>query len=135
VTRESSGPIPNGIEKHIARQIVARRPRCLDSHQPERVTERRQARRYPVSVPVELQGGRGLTREVSTSGMFFETKQSLSPGSLVHFSLLLEHAHPRAPLRMECVGQIVRVEPRDDRLGVAAALLRFRFEPADQARS
>ena len=44
--------------------------------------ERRQALRFPITLPVELERGTGITRDISTSGVFFETDQVFRAGAL-----------------------------------------------------
>ncbi len=90
-------------------------------------TERRQATRYRVALPVELEEGIGQTRDVSALGVFFETDQSLSPGASVHVSLVFGSG-----LRVHCEGQVVRVQPLQGRVGVAAAFSSYRFEEYEQ---
>jgi hypothetical protein len=94
----------------------------------ESVADRRTARRYTVDLRVELSGGEGITRDVSSGGVFFETDQSLSPGAPLRFSMVLKHADP-VPLRLACEGEIVRVEWRDGKLGVAASITSQWLEP------
>ena len=91
--------------------------------------DRRQAPRIVVALPVELVSGKGVTRNVSISGAFFETDQSLSPGSSIGLSMLLEHVDPRGPLRLRCEGRVVRVEPRENKVRVAVAIEESRLEP------
>jgi hypothetical protein len=86
---------------------------------PERVAEKRQAQRYPLAVDMELQNGRGITHDVSTSGIFVEADSPFSPGSRIRFSLLFEQTLP-TPLRLDCEGKVIRVEPRNEKLGIAA---------------
>ena len=93
-------------------------------------SERRRARRYRLALPIELQAlGDGTTRDLSTTGVFFETGGSLVPGAAIKFSVLLEHADPGPPLRLVCEGDVVRVECRDERLGVGATISTFHFDP------
>ncbi len=96
--------------------------------------ERRQAARIATAIPVEIQGGRGTTRDVSTSGVFFETDLSLLPGEPITVYLILEHVSPAAPLRVRCEGRIVRVERRDGRRGVAVAASSYRLDLAGPQR-
>ena len=91
-------------------------------------TDRRQARRYRIAVPVELDHGTGLTRDISTSGIFFETDQSCSVGTTLSFSLVLEHADPGGPVRLQCQGEVVRVEQRESKVGVAVCFTAYRFD-------
>jgi len=78
---------------------------------------------------VELEGGSGITRDVSAFGVFFETDHPFTPGAPVSFSLLLEHGALDGPLRLHCQGQILRVERRRAKTGVAVAIDSVRFDP------
>jgi hypothetical protein len=89
-------------------------------------SDRRRATRYQVGLPVELQSGSGVTRDVSESGVYFETEQALAPGTSINFSLILGHADPEGPFRLQCKGAIVRVEQRDNKIGVAARITSYR---------
>ena len=94
-----------------------------------RVPDRRRAVRFPITVPVELDGGGGVTRDVSLSGVFFETEQWFAPGEPIRLTLVLERASPGQPVRLQCEGRVVRVERRQPelRLGVAVAIESYRF--------
>jgi len=91
-------------------------------------TERREALRLEVRLPVKLEDGDGWTRDVSASGVYFETDESFTPGAPIRFSLLLEHVY-LSPFRLECKGEIVRVERHEGTLGVAAAITAYRLLP------
>ena len=93
--------------------------------------DRRQAPRYPVGLSVDLGSQTGVTRDMSASGVFFETDAPLAPGAPITFSLVLKHAHPNAPILLRCEGEIIRVEARDGRIGVAAAITAHWLEPYD----
>ena len=93
--------------------------------------ERRQALCYRVSLPVELEHGSGETRDVSKSGVFFETDQPFTLGQMIRFSVMLAYAYRGTPLQLHCEGLIVRVEGRDGKVGVAVALSAFRLEPSE----
>jgi hypothetical protein len=91
-------------------------------------SERRQATRFKGRLPVELKNGTGLTRDFSTSGVYFETNQSLSRGEPIEFSMILEHTSLGPQIRLRCLGEIVRVVPIGEKTGVAAAIKSYRFE-------
>jgi PilZ domain len=95
-------------------------------------TDRRQARRYRVAIPVELEHGTGLTRDISASGVFFETDLSCRLGTTLSFSVVLEHADPGGPWRLHCQGEVVRVEQRDGKVGVAVCFTSYRFDLLEQ---
>lgn len=87
---------------------------------PEPANRRREPR-LAIGLPVELERGNGWTRDVSASGVYFETDRSLSVGAPIEFSLVLAHAEPTV-LRLQCVGRIVRMERQAGKVGVAATI-------------
>ena len=91
-------------------------------------TDRREAPRLDIRLGVKLEDGDGWTRDVSASGVYFETEAPLTVGAPIRFSMLLEHVYP-TPMRLECEGQIVRIERREGKLGVAAAMNSYRLIP------
>jgi hypothetical protein len=84
--------------------------------------ERRRSTRYPANLVVEMEEDRkGVTRNVSASGVFMEMRERPVVGEPVHFTLVLEHATPK-PIRLACVGNVLRVEPQSDGYGIAVAI-------------
>ena len=81
--------------------------------------DRRHAERYPVQIPVQLAQAPALTRDVSASGVYFETDHDLEPGTTLEFSFTLKNPDG-PPLLLSCKGEVVRVERRGAALGVAA---------------
>jgi hypothetical protein len=63
----------------------------------------------------------GLTRDISTTGIFFETDASFAPSGTIRMDITIET--PGGPLMLHCLGSIVRVERRDTRLGLAVRIL------------
>jgi hypothetical protein len=90
-------------------------------------SDRRQAARFRIAIPVELEGGMGTTRDVSLSGVFFETEQSFAPGEQISLALVLERVSLGRPVRLQCDGRVVRVTPVDRRIGVAVAFSSYKF--------
>lgn len=84
--------------------------------------EQRRALRYPLELPIEVEGAMGRTRDFSSSGVFFETGRTLAPGAPIEFSLVLGRVSPGLPLRLDCEGRIVRTVPRAGQRGVAVAI-------------
>ena len=80
--------------------------------------------------PVHLDQGTGITRDVSASGVFFETDVDYAAGSEISFSIELEG--PGGKMMLRCQGQIVRVEQRDGKVGVAAKIIESRLEPVQE---
>ena len=90
-------------------------------------TERRRSQRYPASLVVEMEDGKGVTRNVSASGVYIETRERPAIAGPLHFTLILEHARP-TPIRLTCVGSVVRIEPHGDGFGIALAITSHEIE-------
>ena len=45
--------------------------------------ERRKGERFKLALPVQLKNGAGITRDISTSGIFFETESAHSIGDTI----------------------------------------------------
>ena len=95
-------------------------------------SEERREPRHRGKLPVELESGKGITRDFSGSGVFFETDRSFSPGQSIEFTLVLEHIDPERPVRLKCRGEIIRVEESGQKIGVAAAMSSYTFEEFQQ---
>jgi len=91
-------------------------------------SEKRRAHRHQGAAPIELEEGKGVTRDFSSTGIFFETDQSFTPGQAIEFTIMLERVDPDRPVRLKCRGQIVRIEKSDHKIGVAAAIRSYSFE-------
>ena len=74
-------------------------------------------RRVPAALPIYLDEATGLTRDVSASGLYFETNSTLSVGDPVNFRV--EFDVPAGKMVLNCRGEIVRTEKHADRTGVA----------------
>jgi hypothetical protein len=76
-------------------------------------------------VPVKFEKGTGVTRDFSTSGVYFETDQSFSTGEPFDFFMNLEHTDLGPHGGIRCRGEVVRVEPMREMTGVAVAISSF----------
>ena len=72
--------------------------------------DRRSASRHRVALPVRLGEGSGLTRDLSTNGLYFLTDEPLELGQVVQLSMTLHHADPQRPVDLVCRGSVCRVE-------------------------
>ena len=101
----------------------------------KRKYERRE-KRVRARLAVDLGRAKGVTRDVSASGAFFETDVSYKVGSRVRFAIDL--ATPWGPAHFDCRGKIVRVERHDRTIGVAVQFCELsappRPEPAPARR-
>jgi hypothetical protein len=76
--------------------------------------EDRRRERLPVKVLNDER--KGVTRDMSPSGVFFETDKHYEVGSIITMTIDLENP---PGTRLRCVGTIVRVENRGSRVGIA----------------
>ena len=80
---------------------------------PERINAR---------MPVHVNGVEGLTKNISATGVFFEIPKDHQVGDSIKFEIQL--TTPSGDLRLNCDGQIVRVEDLDGgQSGVAVKIL------------
>jgi hypothetical protein len=79
--------------------------------------DKRREERVTALLPVVAGSAAGIARDVSASGIFLETDAAYSIGSPVNLALDLDTPWGRVMLR--CEGKVVRVERRDDTIGVA----------------
>jgi hypothetical protein len=93
-----------------------------------KTSKKPRATRYKSTLPLEIKSGKGITLNFSGSGIFFETEECFSPGQQIDFSLLLEHIDPDHNVRITCKGEIVRIEEKGKKIGVAANIISYEFE-------
>jgi len=90
---------------------------------------RRRDLRIHSALPVSVNGVMGTTRDISASGVFFEIDEnSNEPGSTIQFSVRLET--PGGAINLVCEGQVIRMEKRDGKLGIAANIISQTMESA-----
>jgi hypothetical protein len=94
--------------------------------------ERRKARRIAVSVPIRttnpaLGNVVGVTRDVCLAGAFFYiASDSWKVGASIEYVLELPSEVTLAdPLAVLCTGRIVRVEPAEEKVGIAVKIESF----------
>ena len=84
--------------------------------------------RFDTELPVEIGGIQGLTRNISASGIYFETEMAQEPGSRVHFTVEVNVRGEK--LKLVCEGEVVRVDRNDGVLGIAVKLASSFFSDA-----
>lgn len=99
--------------------------------------DRRTARRFRMKLPISLtwtsKSGHGKleaeTSEVSSRGVRFLADAEVRSGTPVEFQMTLPHEITKAgPVRVRCLGRVVRAEPKEDsKVGVAVAIERYEF--------
>ena len=95
--------------------------------------ERRRAARHDVQLPVLMERGGGLTRDMSVSGIRFETSAfDLPVGHPFDFSVTIGR-HETGSWMLRCHGCVIRIESRGDHICVAAEIDRFlEIQPNDE---
>ena len=83
--------------------------------------EKRREDRMAATRPVRMAHASGITRNISASGVFFETVGDYVPGNLIAFAIVLRGTGAENAW-LACKGTIVRVEQRADALGVAVKI-------------
>jgi hypothetical protein len=89
----------------------------------ERRSEPREALAVPFLMP---DGGHGTTRDLSESGVFFETDWDQEPGSVLDLEFTL--ASKGRCFRFVARGTVTRTEQRAEKLGVAMKFHSTRME-------
>jgi hypothetical protein len=102
------------------------------------MTERRLARRYDLSLPVNVRlpinrepgTHNGQTRDISTRGVYFTMQKDLAPGTEVDFTLTLPAEITRGTeVFVRAHGRVVRVDKQEEdtaeTIGVAAVIERY----------
>src|SRR5882757_8884385 len=101
--------------------------------------ERREARRFTMSLPMRVlpreAPGREVdanTRDVSYRGLYFLTDADYKVGSEIEFVIILPRQVTQSgDVNIRCLGEVVRIEPRENgRMGIAAKIARYEFMPA-----
>ena len=102
-------------------------------------TEKRRAKRFPMRLPVAVKADQQKldrlmveTRDVSSSGVYFEFGGPLDVGTSLEFLLTLpEPITKGSPVRIRCIGKVVRVDKDPQaakgHVGVAATIERYEF--------
>jgi hypothetical protein len=86
----------------------------------------RREERFDSTMPVQLERGSGVTRNVSATGIYFVTDVALERGVALDLTLDFNN-YPGGPLRVKCRANVVRIEPRDVKYGVGSCISQFEF--------
>ena len=100
------------------------------AHTDAMVKEHRIEPRERIALPLNLgNGGQGMTRDISASGLFFETDREQRLGGLIDFEI--EFDRIGGLMKFKAQGEIVRIEERADKSGAALKFLVTRLEPVE----
>lgn len=84
------------------------------------VKKKNRATRHSVAFPISLGRSRGIVKDISTTGVYFEIDQSQSVGANIDFVIDLDT--PGGPIQIQCHGTIVRIEEKLGRIGIGATI-------------
>ena len=77
-------------------------------------------------MPVRVEHGGAVTRDVSASGIYFVTDVAFEAGATVRFALDFQD-FPGGPIQVNCIARVVRIEEQGEKKGVGAAIHSFEF--------
>jgi hypothetical protein len=86
----------------------------------ERQFDRRRRKRIDVALPVILENATAVTRDASASGVFFWKPGTFMYGDFIRFAI--ERNTDTGRILQKCRGVVVRTEPDDNGVGVAARI-------------
>lgn len=113
--------------------------------QGKKMTERRTARRYDLSLPVMIRvpvdqasSRNGKTRDISTRGIYFTIDQDLGTGAELDITLTLPAEVTRgSEVFIRAMGKVIRVDKTPEngssRVGVAAVIERYEIVRTDSS--
>ena len=111
---------PTSRLDQLAHKFRLRRTRAYDRTAFRRGSEKRKDQRVDTALFVHTENARGVTRDVSASGAFFWTAGRYAVGQPIRFAI--EHKTTNGREVSNCLGQVLRIEPRDYMVGVAASI-------------
>jgi len=106
---------------------------------PQAAQERRNARRFSLSLPMALHAASGRkpeiateTRDVSARGVYFLLDYRLEEGTCFEFTLTLPpELTLTESIQVRCRARVLRVQAEDHRVGVAAIIEQYDFVGKD----
>ena len=77
--------------------------------------------RVEAVLPVFVNNKQGLTKDINSTGLFFEITEEHNPGSKINLEIEINTSE--GLIKLLCQGEVVRVEKKDGKLGVGAKIL------------
>jgi len=84
---------------------------------------KRKEERTVIALPLAMDNGAGVTRNVAPTGMFFWTESSPAFAVGDRVNITLEVVRSGRKIKPKCQGEIVRVETKDGQAGVAVRIV------------
>lgn len=87
----------------------------------------RKDERVLIDLPIRIaDGGDGVMRNVSASGVYFQTQRALEAGQTVELEMTFLDARG-APIEVKCCARVVWVEKQGALRGVAGSIISLEF--------
>ena len=83
--------------------------------------QRDRSPRVRSSLPVVMNGKKGITEDISATGVLFEIDDEQALGSLIHFCIELDT--PGGKLTVDCEAEVIRLVQLDGKTKIAAKIL------------
>ena len=77
--------------------------------------------RVEAALPVIVNTKKGLTKDINSTGLFFEINEEHAPGSKINLEVEINTSD--GLIKLICQGEVVRVERNEGKLGVGAKIL------------
>ena len=110
----------------MRRSACERNLRIMDTRKKQDQGHRKEER-VSTALPVHLGSATGITKDVSASGIFFETDVPYALDSVISFTVQLDT--PGGKMLLKCRGMIVRIEALGKKVGVAVKITESTMEP------
>lgn len=92
------------------------------------VVEQRAAQRYGLALRLTVEGGEGVTHDLSATGLYFESDRGYEVGNRI--ALVLEFPGAKRVYPLTCKAKVVRVKAAGEGFNVAVRLLTPLFSDA-----
>ena len=103
--------------------------------------ERRQGKRYPLSLPVQVRWkargkrvgrAKGKTGDISSSGLLVVIPKPLPLGTTINVTIKLPVELTKVPVQLSCLGRVVRKTRVGKGQGISAIIEDFQLRPSRQ---
>ena len=96
----------------------------MNTQSGQRGSDQRAAVRFETRLPIRIDGAQGVARNISNTGIYFETDLEQAPASGQLVNVMVEYTVQGRKRQLACEGQVLRVTSKDEgRVAVAARLL------------
>jgi hypothetical protein len=94
----------------------------------KKIPEQRNGERVFVSHPIRVANTKGVSRDISATGVYFQADAIFDLGGRIDF--VVEFGKQGVNFILKCNGEIVRVENQSGKVGVAVKILESVMESA-----